>query len=184
MGRQYSSTVDASVVEFIRRAVDRLGGRHPVVDEGKDADWTDPEDASDTVPIEASSWLPTTRNPDDLYFEYVADTDNLSNDTRRDARMDLSFLQPPPGLSRDEFAAFTGSALLQAPLIREIDDFVQASQRFGAVRDKIQSVLGPQCDATRAWQTLMRWLLHFLPERYDRTVPRYSEIFVRTQENG
>ena len=75
-----------------------------------------------------------------------------------------------------------GILLLEKPIIQEIDNFVQIPRRFGAVRDFLASLLCaniPNVNPERAWQTLMRWLLYFLPSRYALSVPNYSEVFYR-----
>ena len=70
----------------------------------------------------------------------------------------------------------------QQPLVRHIDQLLTRPQRFGAVRDELARL---PCAAvsgfapTQAWQTLMRWLLHFLPGRYKRLAARHSEVLGR-----
>ncbi len=75
-----------------------------------------------------------------------------------------------------------GILLLEKPIIQQIDNFVKTPQRFGAIRDFLESLLCmnlPNFNPERAWQTLMRWLLYFLPSRYALSVPNYSEVFYR-----
>jgi hypothetical protein len=71
-------------------------------------------------------------------------------------------------------------------MVRAVDEFVALPRRFGEVRDMLAASLstgGDAPDATATWQTLMRWLLFFLPRRYKRTVPGHaSEVFRRLQE--
>lgn len=72
--------------------------------------------------------------------------------------------------------------LLQKPIIQQIDNFVTTPKRFGAVRDFLASLPCanlPNFNPERAWQTLMRWLLYFLPSRYALSVPNHSEVFYR-----
>jgi hypothetical protein len=92
------------------------------------------------------------------------------------------FLRVIPNLPPKAFKVYIGTILLQHPLIRQVDAFVETPQRFGAVRDLIATFpcgSHPEFNANRAWQTLMRWLLYFLPERYALSVPNHSEIFYR-----
>ncbi|NNJ11752.1 hypothetical protein EKD04_015560 [Chloroflexales bacterium ZM16-3] len=75
-----------------------------------------------------------------------------------------------------------GALLLQQPIVRHIDTFLIRPQRFGAVRDELARLpcaATPGFDATLAWQTLMRWLFHFLPARYTRLPSRHSEVVGR-----
>ena len=130
-------------------------------------------------------WLPQTRHPEDLFHAYAGQNESLSSTTRETAERDLTWLQVPPNLSREAFDAYVGTLLLQAPVVRRVDEFVATSQRFGAVRDFLKTLrcaAAPEFDADRAWQTLMRWLLHFLPHRYALSVPNYSEVFVRVPQ--
>ncbi len=87
-----------------------------------------------------------------------------------------------PNLSQKTFKAYIGTLLLQKPIIQKVDSFVQTPQRFGAVKNLLNSLpcaANPHFNAERAWQTLMRWLLYFLPNRYALSVPNYSEVFYR-----
>jgi hypothetical protein len=55
-------------------------------------------------------------------------------------------------------------------------------QRFGtmlATLARLPCAAAPAFDATAAWQTLLRWLFHFLPGRYRRLPTRHSEVVVR-----
>jgi hypothetical protein len=91
-------------------------------------------------------------------------------------------LDVPLGLSKEAFEAYVGAQLLQMPIIRQVDEFVGEPQRFGAVTAFLkQQLIGnsPDFSANSAWQTLMRWLMYFLPTRYYRSVPNHSEVFSR-----
>lgn len=130
-------------------------------------------------------WLPSLRNPEELFLAYAGRSDRLSSASREAANNDLAALVVPAGLSREAFDAYVGALLLQQRTIREVDAFVVTPQRFGAVRDAIASMVErPGFDADRAWQTLMRWLRYFIPHRYSLTVPHHSEVFGRTSGNG
>jgi len=41
---------------------------------------------------------------------------------------------------------------------------------------RYQPPLQTGVDYSEKWQTLMRWLLHFLPGRHEVSVPRYSVV--------
>jgi len=130
-------------------------------------------------------WLPSLRNPDELFLAYAGKTDRLSSASQEAANNDLAALVVPAGLSREAFEAYVGALLLQQPIIRKVDSLVATPQRFGAVRDSIASMIDrPGFDADRNLQTLMRWLMHFIPDRYSLTVPHHSEVFGRTPRNG
>ena len=132
--------------------------------------------------VAVDAWLPTLRNPEDLYLAYSGLTEKLSTASKIAALTDLRSLTIIPNLSQKVFQAYIGTLLLQKPIIQKVDTFVKTPQRFGAVRDLLASLPCanlPDFDAERAWQTLMRWLLHFLPNRYALSVPNYSEVFYR-----
>ncbi|MBD2312299.1 phospholipase D family protein [Desertifilum sp. FACHB-1129] len=128
------------------------------------------------------AWLPTLRNPADLYVAYSGKLEQLTTAARETALSDLRSLPTLPNLSKIAFESCIGTLLLQKPIVQKVDALVETSQRFGAVRDLLASLPCanlPDFDPSRAWQTLMRWLLFFLPQRYALSVPNHSEIFYR-----
>lgn len=136
----------------------------------------------DTQEITGALWLPTLRQPADLYLAYQGRWDELTGGARIAAANDLRALVLPTQLSKPAFNAYIGLLLLQKPLVREIDNLLVNSQRFGAIRDLLAAQRGDSdtdFDASRAWQTLMRWLLYFLPARYVRVPARHSEVLRR-----
>ena len=175
--------VDEDLFEQISATVKLLAEQHPdslarslSIVELKEENLT----TNNLVAVDA--WLPTLRNPEDLYLAYSGLTEKLSTASKIAALTDLRSLTIIPNLSQKVFQAYIGTLLLQKPIIQKVDTFVKTPQRFGAVRDLLASLPCanlPDFDAERAWQTLMRWLLHFLPNRYALSVPNYSEVFYR-----
>jgi len=138
------------------------------------------EKEMEIAPVEA--WLPMLRHPEKLFVAYVGDFEELGTGSRIAALSDLRELDIPPGLTKDAFEAYVGLQLLQKPIIHKVDQFVYFPQRFGAVRDLLKALpcsSMPDFDANRAWQTLMRWLSFFLPQRYEKSTPSHSEVFSR-----
>jgi hypothetical protein len=134
--------------------------------------------------IAVDAWLPNLRNPEDLYLAYSGLIEQLSTASKIAALTDLRSLTIIPNLSQKVFQAYIGTLLLQKPIIQKVDSFVKTPQRFGAVKNLLNSLpcsSNPHFDAERAWQTLMRWLLYFLPNRYALSVPNYSEVFYRVK---
>lgn len=128
------------------------------------------------------AWLPSLRHPEDLYLAYSGKGERLTIVARDSAYKDLRSLSVIPNLSRTAFKACIGTLLIQKPLIQKVDSFLETPQRFGAVRDLLASLPCanvPDFNAEGAWQTLMRWLLYFLPHRYALSVPNHSEVFYR-----
>lgn len=174
-----SVEVDNSIYEQIKQMVEALPPQ--LISRPAMTEFT-PEDEDDlpTMPIEA--WLPMLRRPESLFVAYIGEWDKLGSGSRITAISDLRALDIPAGLNREQFEACVGVQLLQKPIVRQVDRFVETPQRFGAVRDFLKTLpcaYQPDFDADIAWQTLMRWLLYFLPSRYDLSVPRHSEIFHR-----
>ena len=127
-----------------------------------------------------SLWTPHLRQPSSLYDSYQGNEEALTSTSFHDGKRDLQFLALAPGLSEEAFNLQVSWRLLQAPIIRQVDEFVSTSRRFGAVRDYLEILPCSEAsdfDASETWQTLMRWLLYFLGDRYRRHVANYSEIF-------
>lgn len=122
-------------------------------------------------------WRPTLRHPETLYELYVGNDDVLTQAAREAAGSDLAYLDPPPMLSKAQFNSWVRMALLQNSEFTAIDRFVLSSRRFGEMRDFF--VLRGAKEGTRAWQTWMRWILHFLPDRLTFHTVNYSEIVSR-----
>ena len=130
-------------------------------------------------------WLPKLRNPEDLYIAYCGNEIKLSIVSREAALTDLRSLPIPKGLDRQVFEVCIGTLLLQKPLIRQIDSFLESPQRFGAVTKFMRSLPCSQTedfDADRSWQTLIRWLRYFLSDRYALSIPNHSEVFYRKNQ--
>jgi len=133
------------------------------------------------APLEA--WLPMLRHPEKLYTAYIGNVDQLGTGSQIAALHDLQALEIPLGLSRKQFETYVGIQLLQKPIVSKVDQFVEIPQRFGAVRDFLKSL---PCSTEEgfepniAWQTLMRWMIHFILPRYTVTIARFSEIISRS----
>lgn len=131
---------------------------------------------------ESRFWFPSLRYPQDLYKIYTNNTQELTRRTIQAGLNDLYYLDIPAGLRKENFKEYIGIMLLQQPLIKLIDEYAIEPRRFGAMRGYIKKLFFSQVigiNATIVWQTLMRWLLFFLPQRYGLSVLNYSEIFYR-----
>ena len=135
--------------------------------------------------VEWRDWWPALRHPSDLAYAYRHGTERLSSSASAAARADLAWLDAPGGLTDEGFHALVGGRLLEHPLISELDQFLLESPRFGAVREYVSArrELSRE-DAEVAWQTLMRWLLEFLPDRYRVSTPHVSEVIQRVTQKG
>lgn len=143
-----------------------------------------PEQALVTKP---ETWVPILRNPEDLYLAYSGQQERLTSASWEAAQHDLLCLSIPLSLTKNAFTAYVGYLLLQMPIVQSVDQFVETPQRFGAVTDLLESLPCadiPEFNSDRVWQTLMRWLRHFLPDRYVLSVPNYSEVFYRVKKSS
>ena len=128
-----------------------------------------------------SGWLPTLRQPSDLFVAYQAGPQRLSNTSAQSAALDLAVLDLAPGLTKDQFYGVIGIRLLQQPIIASVDELLSEPRRFGHVTSHLRSRVGvDKAEGDVLWQTLMRWLFEFLPGRYSRAVPNRSEVVYRT----
>ncbi len=126
-------------------------------------------------------WLPAVRNPEDLWSIYTSSDSLIPKPIQNSGYRDLLDLGIPNGLQSEvQFNRAIALAMKQMVIVNEIDKFVEEPRRFGEVKELIKTVSGLNNDeAIFAWQTTMRWLLHFFPDNYQRTRPKNSEIFQR-----
>lgn len=122
-------------------------------------------------------WIPSLRMPSDLYQAYRLGASSLASRSGVAAAADLNYLDLPPGLEKDQFDQLVGHRIRTQPLFIQIDEYIKAPRRFGEMRRWLSEVA--ELDRSRAedsWQTLMRWMFEFMPERYRRTTARHTEI--------
>ena len=122
-------------------------------------------------------WWPSLRNPEDLWAHYTGV--DLPPSSTSAAQADLEALAIPEGLSKKIFERSIRASLIQTPAYSWVNSYIIKSGRFGAMRAALTWKLKKEeinRSATEAWQTMIRWLLHFLPDHYAYDQPRYSEI--------
>lgn len=126
-------------------------------------------------------WLPAVRNPEDLWSIYTSSDSLIPKPIQDSGYRDLLDLGIPNGLQSElQFNRAIALAMKQMVIVDEIDKFVEEPRRFGEVKELIKTISGLNNDESIfAWQTTMRWLLHFFPDDYQRTRPKHSEIFQR-----
>lgn len=184
------SPVDQSVHDYMLEAVRLLRESNPQIAPDVQAAVASAaeEDAAlnNPFPASQSEWLPTTRNPDDLYHAYIEQELMLSLESRRTAPADLAFFGVPQGLSRDGFKIYLGTLLLQQPIVRAVDAYVKTPRRFQEITTLLNSLpcsKSPDFDAARTLETLMRWMPHFLPNRYELRGAS-ADVFARAKPNS
>jgi len=132
------------------------------------------------VTMPEGTWLPQSRDPQDVERFYVGDVTMLTRSAQSSARHDLEALEAPPGLSAPMLRAHIDLQLLQHPLVRRLSEHLRERRRFGEVAQIVGDWADLERDeASSAWQTLMRWLLHFQPAEWAYGKPRHSEILIK-----
>lgn len=143
-----------------------------------------PSPSADSVARD-ETWIPRLRIPSDLYLAYSRGASRLSSTSAQDASADLAALEIPAGMNRDQFYALVGHRLMHQPIVRVLDNYLAQPRRFGEVRDKLcQTMNLSRADADASWQTMMRWLMEYLPLRYSLEVYRHSEVFALATDEG
>lgn len=122
-----------------------------------------------------TNWLPILRDPEMLYLAYVKDSDSIPRASLKAALHDLECLRPPGGLDRRAFEAYVAFELAHTRWVQLLESFLQEPRRFGEVAQWLVSEF-QVTDGKHIWQTLLRWLLKFLPERFRADVYNYSEV--------
>lgn len=166
--------VDDDLASLMRTAVSRLPMLHEVHDF---------EQIDSAQPVPLTKWVPTLRQPDDLFIAYVGRSEALSSVARRCAVADLSVLRIPLGLDEAAFRAVVGVALLGMPVVASVSRFITQPRRFGEVRDLLTQLLESPEAASREWQVLLRWMVYFLGDRFEYRRPHHSEVIIRRPES-
>jgi hypothetical protein len=135
--------------------------------------------AAEATVVDIRQWVPQLRQPEDLWTAYQGEAEDLSRVALEAAYSDLAVLKPADGLGEAVFNRAIGVALLRMPVINKIDDFVDVERRFGEVRELLSDLLQPDEPSSRVWQSVFRWLIYFLPDRYEYRRPHHSELIQR-----
>lgn len=122
-------------------------------------------------------WIPSLRMPSDLYTAYRYGSSSLAARSGEAAAEDLSVLDLPPGLDRGQFEALVAHRLRNMPVFAHIEDFLSEPRRFGEMRQLLARIARIDRKlAEESWQTTMRWMFEFLPQRYQCSTFRHSEV--------
>ena len=178
-----AAEVDDILVQDIRGLVDSLSEEEAMIAQVDQAKGSCVESTSTSSDSVFSPWIPRTRYPEQLYDAYAGHTSELSIGALETMRYDLWALAIPQGLGEEGFRVAMAAVLLQVPVIRELDRFVAVPRTFGSVREFLGSWhhYPTGRDPATDWQTIMRWLRYFLPQRFHVSVPNHSEVIFKTQ---
>jgi hypothetical protein len=159
--------VDDDLVDLTRIAVSEL----PALREIENVDPLSPAE-----PLPLTRWVPTLRQPEDLFLAYEGRLEALTRVAQRGAAADLDMLRVPVGLDQPAFRAVVAVNLLRMPIVAAVSRFITEPRRFGEVRDLLAQLLGSPEAASREWQVLLRWMVYFLGDRFEYRRPQYSEV--------
>jgi len=145
-----------------------------------------PPDALELVDVvqPRSPWVPTSRDPAAVRSVYFGDTTNLSPTIASLAAQDLVELRLPPQVQAAAFETYIRCALLQSVFLNEINSLIEDQPRFGELKGRLSRnwlLQGSTRDPTDALQCIMRWLVHYLPDRYEIKVYNYSECLCKRE---
>ena len=118
------------------------------------------------------SWIPSVRNPEELYSVYRGDSD-VSRTTLPAMREDLAQIGAIPGMDEDEFRAWVAATINQAPLVSRVIQYIEEKGEVteAAVKDLLVEI-GADVNKYRpreVLEALERWLTYFLPPQYETT---------------
>lgn len=156
---------DDDVAEDVQRRADLLG--------------LAPRPAEVLISGVSGPWFPVLRYPQDLFEAYRHGPWALSRQSGEDAVRDLLLLGLVPNLSRPDFASAVCHAVWSSEVFEAVKPQLVYPTRFGAITHTLQTRFDIDRDvAQTVWQTLMRWLLVFCPDRVELRVAGWSEVLV------
>lgn len=118
----------------------------------------------------APDWIPSARNPEELYAAYRGGSD-ISRIGRQAMQQELKTIGVPPGLSREEFRTWVGASLsgsvLVGSVLRRIDEVGEMTEADLTQVMGGMGVAAEDREARDVLEVLERWLSWFLPTEYE-----------------
>lgn len=118
-------------------------------------------------PEHPDRWTPSCATPDRLWNVYADhETWRLVGSAIEAAKIDLSVLRIPAGLSRPQFTQCVGAILAVLPIVQEVEALLDdgVSDEIGIdLVEKFQSGEKHLQSASERWSTLKVWLQYFRP---------------------
>ena len=123
-----------------------------------------------TTGLLPSSWVPRSRNPEELYSVYCGNRD-VSRSVLQTMHQEIREIGTMPGMDEDGFKAWVAATISQTPII---DRVIQRIEKEGHVTEgglkELLTEVGVDTRMYRArdvLEVLRRWLTYFLPEKYE-----------------
>ena len=129
-----------------------------------------------------STLFPSLRTPERLPDLYMDLGSALTASEREQAISDLLELDLPDGLTGAELDSAIAKRLRSSDLVQGLAAFLTRAKRFGEVTEWLKTLrtYSDHKAAQRHAQTLIRWLLHYLPGEFRLAQPHYTEMLERT----
>ena len=113
-----------------------------------------------------TKWLPRCRKPELVFRTYQSSPlPNELESTRLAALQDLHYLNPPAGLSKEQFEDSVRAQLRALPVFQELLDLVEADElRDGVglkVVDEIYTFSDSGFESEQHWSNIREWLIYF-----------------------
>ena len=171
----------------IERRVASAAEREEIRLQAAELETTDFLDARNALESDrvTTRWLPRCRKPA-LVFRIYQSTPlpNELESTRLAAAQDLHYLNPPSGLSREQFEDAVRELLRTLPVFQELLTLVETDGlRNGIGRkmvDKIYAASDGNFESERYWSNIREWLIHFFGFRAE---PHEYRIVAGTQDD-
>ena len=123
-----------------------------------------------TTGLIPSSWVPRSRNPEELYSVYCGNRD-VSRSVLQTMHQEIREIGTIPGMDEDNFKAWVAATISQTPIISRV---IQQIEKEGHVTEggliELLAEVGVDTRMYRArdlLEVLRRWLTYFLPEKYE-----------------
>ena len=130
------------------------------------------EDDASTMGLLPPSWVPRTRNPEDLYSVYRGEVD-VSRSVLQAMQEELAKIGTVPGMNEETFRTWVAATIIQTPLVSRVLQYIEnEGEVTEAVLSNLLVKIGADDKESRTREVLeilKRWLTYFLPTQYETT---------------
>ena len=125
------------------------------------------------------SWLPRTKNPDELYLYYSGNHD-FGRTVAQTMSEEIEQIGLPSGMSEENFRMWVAAAITQTPLVCKVKQYLdEHGEVTEAVLFDLLTNIGVNTQVhsfREVLQVLERWLTYFLPDHYETTSDKIKLI--------
>lgn len=117
------------------------------------------------------SWIPRSKNPEDLYAVYQGETDAVGRARLPSMEAELLQMGLPPALSEPHFNSWVCAAIGQTPLVAEVlrvidENGAVGESEVGAMLEALEVADGSEAPA-EVLEVLRRWFNHFMADHFE-----------------